>query len=291
MKTYSHLVFLACIMSFAFPAKAAENSGVTVDIPDDDVLEVLRHLYRWQMDETIFWQGELPEEGTIFLRDVNFERDEGDSSRYVEMYVGNFPLRVSLKKADYRIPELGLAVRNNRFKIVGISYSTEGVPDDLLPEFEHRTRNVADVVRQLYETRNRKIFLGEALEKRLAHALRKQIENESPEPEEKFPEGTEHVFWVAPLSPVSNDLWIFWENAHRLIKFSSDADYDSEAFWEIGPLGVHIYDLDSDVIVAPAEAPANDAMITKDFVGRALYNCIVLGKRVRTSGGPAEEAQ
>lgn len=281
------LVSIHTATTIAFAANSGE--AVKVDISDDDILEVVRHLYRWHMDETMFWQGELPESGSVFIREIDEARDEGDSSRYVELIFDQLPARVVLKKADYEIPELNLQVRNDRFKITQIFNTTESIDDTRVALFEQRTRNVREVVRSLYETRNSRIVLHEDLRKRLALALGKQIKAEMPQLEQEFSDDTVHTFFLAPLSPVSNDLWVFWENARRLIKFSSDADYDTEAFWVLGPLGVEIFDLNRDVIVAPIEAHGRDGMITKDMVGRILYNCIVLGERVSETKASASD--
>ena len=95
----------------------------------------------------------------------------------------------------------------------------------------------------------------------------------------------DQVFYGAPLSRVSNDLWVFWENARRLIKFSSDADYESEAFWLLGPLNLEVFDLDRDVVVTQEEIEGGAMAVTKDWAGRTLFNCIVLGRKLVVEHG------
>ncbi len=41
-----------------------------------------------------------------------------------------------------------------------------------------------------------------------------------------------------------------------------------------------IYDIDEQVVVSLQEVPGSNAYLTRDQVGRALYNCMILGKRV-----------
>ena len=90
----------------------------------------------------------------------------------------------------------------------------------------------------------------------------------------------EHIFYVGPLSDYSNDIWIFWETERKLVKFSSASDYTSKAYWQLLPIFVKIYDLDTDVVVSLSEVSGSNAYITKSFAGRIMFNCIVNGKKV-----------
>ena len=46
-------------------------------------------------------------------------------------------------------------------------------------------------------------------------------------------------------------------------------------------VGIDIYDLDDDIVISLIEKPGSNAFITKDAVGRILFNCVVLGTAVR----------
>ena len=50
--------------------------------------------------------------------------------------------------------------------------------------------------------------------------------------------------------------------------------------WEHEDLAVKMYDLDEQVVVSLDEVAGSNAYLTRDQVGRALYNCVVLGKRL-----------
>jgi hypothetical protein len=86
--------------------------------------------------------------------------------------------------------------------------------------------------------------------------------------------------YVAPISKVSNNLWVFWENAGKIIRFSSDSDLTSKAFWDYEKLGTQVYDLDKDVVVSLAENAGSNAFVTRDWAARVLFNCVVFGKRM-----------
>ena len=93
----------------------------------------------------------------------------------------------------------------------------------------------------------------------------------------------EKVVHVAPLSPVSNELWAFWEGGRKLFSFASDIDLSNPAVWEHETLLARIYDLDEQVVVSHEEAPGSNRFLTRDQVSRAMFNCVLYGQRVTVS--------
>jgi len=83
---------------------------------------------------------------------------------------------------------------------------------------------------------------------------------------------------VAPLSPVGNDLWVYWEEAEVVFRFESDADLSDPVAWESHRVHFQTYDLRHQVVVSLAEVPGSNAFLTRDRAGRILYNCVVLGQ-------------
>jgi hypothetical protein len=55
--------------------------------------------------------------------------------------------------------------------------------------------------------------------------------------------------------------------------------FDNEQLWLRSKLNVKIYDIDKQVVVSLQEVPGSNAYLTRDQVGRALYNCIILGRK------------
>ncbi|HOB98996.1 MAG TPA: hypothetical protein PKM43_09655 [Verrucomicrobiota bacterium] len=104
----------------------------------------------------------------------------------------------------------------------------------------------------------------------------------------------EQIVHLAPLSPVANDTWVFWEAGHKLLHFTSDIDLANPVVWQHQTLMVRIFDLDQQVVVTHEEAPGSNRFLTRYQVGRALFNCIVLGQRITVppyespAGVPAE---
>ena len=127
----------------------------------------------------------------------------------------------------------------------------------------------------LFRTRNDRAFPDEELLERLRAAVRKAI-GERPADVGEGPA----VVYVAPLSPVSNDLWVYWENGHRIIRFSSDADLTQKIYWDLAGVDVHVYDLHENVVVSLGEVPGSSKYVTRDWAARVLFNCIALGQKV-----------
>ena len=90
----------------------------------------------------------------------------------------------------------------------------------------------------------------------------------------------DQIVHLAPLSDVANEAWIFWETGRLLIRFSSDIDLEHPALWEHDQLAVELFNIDEQTVVSLDEVAGSNAYMTRDQVGRILFNCIVLGKRL-----------
>ena len=85
---------------------------------------------------------------------------------------------------------------------------------------------------------------------------------------------------LSPLSPVASELWVFWETGRMLLRYGSDLDLADPAVWDHDELMVEAFDIDEQVVVTLDEVSGSNAYMTRDQVGRALFNCVVLGKRL-----------
>jgi hypothetical protein len=130
----------------------------------------------------------------------------------------------------------------------------------------------------LFNKRGSVTFPDEALTERLRGALLTQIEQHLADAGKTLPDG-DRIVHCAPLSPVANELWAFRETGRMLVRFSSDLDLTNPAVWDHEELAGTIYDIDEQVVVSLQEAKGSNAYLTRDQVGRALYNCVVLGRR------------
>jgi hypothetical protein len=132
---------------------------------------------------------------------------------------------------------------------------------------------VREMLDYLFKTRAQPDFPSSELSARLGAALR-ETAAESPQPGD----GKQTIF-VAPLSPVANEIWAFWEDRKLLIRWASDIELSNPVVWDHESLAVKIFDIEQQVVIAFSEAPGSNAYLTRDQVGRAMYNCIILGQK------------
>ena len=236
--------------------------------------ETVRHLYRWYMDEADVEREAPPAADFAFwVRRADAALDPGDRSQLATILLPLLGIEVQVKKADYAIAELGFEIRAKGFRIANVARVP--VPAEPPPGTAVVGLAPAEIREYLFRTRFQAEFPDAAMFERLRRALREHF---GLDPEER--EAGRHVVHVAPLSPAANELWVFVENKKLLVRFASDVDLENPKTWEHQTLGVRTYDILDQTVVSLAEAAGSNAFLTRDQVGRALYNCIVLGRRL-----------
>jgi len=235
---------------------------------------VARYLYNWHLDETSLIAIDHASEIDFRYKPVRLELDEHDRSQYIDLYIPLLSYHVRLKKSDYDVPELGIRVQNADYRIVR-AHKVESMAGDL-DSYASVITPKQQMLDYLFSIRNQRHYPDEALLSRMRQAFREKFGSQIPADYR----GMRQTVYVAPLSPVANSLWVYWETGRKIIRFSSDSDINTEAFWAIEDLGVELYDLDKNVVVSLAEAPGSNAFVTRDWAARVLYNCVVFGKRL-----------
>lgn len=252
--------------------------------------EVVRYLYRWHLDESEVERIVSAKQFAFWVRRLAPQLDAGDRSVFGEILLPQLGLQVKVKKADYAIEELGIDVKSQSFKITQVTRGRLPVRAS-----QHSTVvavQMPELMDYLFRTRNQRDYPEAALVERLRAALREQAAKEGLL-STNAPTG-EQIVHLAPLSPVANDTWVFWEAGHKLLHFASDIDLANPAVWQHQTLLVRIFDLDQQVVVTHEEAPGSNRFLTRYQVSRALFNCIVLGQRITVpphepgAGVPAE---
>ena len=118
-------------------------------------------------------------------------------------------------------------------------------------------------------------FPDAELTDRLHKACRRQMELDV-----EGREAGDQVIYVAPLSDVSNDAWAYVGNQCWLMQFSTDREIEDPEGWGWEDLRVRVWNLRESTVSALDEMPGSNVAMTMDQAGRALYNCVVLGKRL-----------
>jgi hypothetical protein len=238
--------------------------------------EIVRHLYRWQLDESEIERLVANKRFIFWIRRLEPVLDPCDRSLIGEILLPQLDISLKVKKADYAIEELGTVVQSPCFKITQISRNS--VPAKRPASCELVDVNMSEMRDYLFRTRNQHDYPDSILIERLRKAVRKQIAKENIAVSD-IPAG-EKIIHLAPLSPVANETWVFWEDGRKLFCFASDIDLSNPVVWQHEELMVHVFDLDKQVVVSHEEAPGSNRFLTRYQVSRAIFNCILLGRRI-----------
>ena len=246
--------------------------------PDRPALyELARHLYRWHMDEDNI-DGMIRENEVIFyVRDIPQDLDDDDQSKVVDVLLGGTGFGATMKLANYSIPELKLEVKSEGFKVNNVFVFKEDPEGD--ESFTKVSVPYKEMVDYLFRTRAEMAFPDEAMLDKLRTAVREPMKEVIEKKGIKV-DGAPETLHLASVSPVANELWVLWERDKVLLRYASDFDLNTDAAWEHPDHAITIYDLDDQVVVSLHEVPGSNAYITRDMAGRALFNCVILGKRI-----------
>lgn len=260
------------------PAQSLEkHSGVPGELLEQKYLfEIVRHLYRWYLDESEVERLVGAKRFAFWIRRVEMRRDPGDRSMEGEILLPQLALGIRVKKADYTIEEMGAVVKSQNFRITRVTRGTQfSKPPPACAIVEVDLNEMKDY---LFRTRSQRDVPDAALIERLRVAVREQAAKEGLL--QTNAAAGEQVIHLAPLSPVANEVWVFWEAGRKLLHFASDIDLSNPAVWQHQTLAARIFDLDQQVVVSHEEAPGSNRFLTRYQVSRALFNCMVLGQRV-----------
>ncbi len=274
------VVHLAMTTFAAFArAEPATRPSVPAELLDEQYLyEVVRHLYRWYLDEADALKVTRDKQIVFWVRRLHTKLDPGDRSVLGQIILPKLGVSARVKKADYVIEEYGAHVKNDRFKIINVSRISVPArpPSDVVAvKVDHD-----DMRDYLFKTRMSMMFPeGKLLESLRAAAREEILEDQSDKPQ-ALAKGRDQIVHLSSISPVANEVWIFWETGRLLLRFASDFDLTHPAVWDHEELSVDLYDIDEQVVVSLDEVAGSNAYMTRDQVGRALFNCIVLGRRL-----------
>jgi hypothetical protein len=268
---------LALMAALTFASLTTQAAATSPELSQRPFLyHLTQHLYRWYLDESDAQK--IVDAGTVtfYVRDLAIQLDEGDRSRIGQIAIPVLGIELKVKLADYDIPELGLTVKNDRFKIIDVAR----VQRESFTGFESIECGYKEMIDHLFKMRNATTFPEGDLLTRMRAAARRAAKQEGGTQTPVTDKAHDVVVHFAPLSPVANEAWVFWEAGRKLIRFASDIDLANPAVWQHEELAVRAYDIDEQVVVSLSEVAGSNAYMTRDQVGRALYNCIVLGRRV-----------
>jgi hypothetical protein len=256
---------------------SAEPDPAPEELQDKSYLfQIIQYLYRWYLDESDAERIVGQDLAQFEVRSLPAALDEGDRSRLGEIRLPQLGVSVLVKKADYTIEELDLTVRNEIFKVINVS---RGVYTGDAEGSIGVQLSMKEINAYQFRTRNETRFPEGELLMRMRRSARDAIDQYLKERGDGIPDG-DQVVHFAPISSVANDVWCFWEAGRLLVRFDSDIDLENPALWEHDELAVSLFDIDEQTVISLDQVAGSNAYLTRDSVGRALFNCIVLGRRL-----------
>lgn len=241
--------------------------------------EIIRHLYRWYFDEADIEKRPDSTKVVFQIRLLSPKLDKGDKSQYAEIYIPLWNVSVKIKKSDYMIEETNKEIKSNGFKIINVSR----IPNEALKssDFVSTELDAQEMKEYLFVTRRNAEFPDEELLKKIRTAFEQQfISLKKHELADTAHDDQQDIIHIAPLSPVGNDIWAYWESGKMIIHCTSDIDITNPEVWALGDSTFHCYDAYNNTVLSLAEAEGSNELFTRNQVGRVLYNCMLLGRRV-----------
>ena len=167
MKFGLYSLILMFLLSSVVVVEPVETDGPPRELTNQQYLyDVLRHLYRWYLDETDVYKGTRDKEQfTFWVRALHPKLDPGDESLLGEIALPVLGIKVKVKKAHYTIEELDTVVKNDTFKIINVS--REALPAERPEDFEEVVADKTDMRAYLFHTRTMANFPDDQLLLRL----------------------------------------------------------------------------------------------------------------------------
>jgi hypothetical protein len=270
---------LAVVLSACHTAPPPRDAAAAVPpelLQPPYLFEVARYLYRWHLDESEVERMEQQQQLLVWIRRLEPKLDPGDRSLEGEILLPQLQLSAKVKREDFSIEELGVVEKSPNFRVIRVT--RDQVPARAPRECAVVRLDIAELRDYLFRTRNQHDYPDQVMVEHLRQALRH--EESRPGLLATNAITSEQVFHLAPLSPVANETWVFWEAGRKLLYVASDISLTNAAAWKDEALVLHIFDLDEQVVGSYEEAPGSNRFLTRDQVSRALFNCMVLGQRI-----------
>jgi hypothetical protein len=273
------LALAGCVSSSNSARNSAVADGEAASSPvlqKQFVLEVLKHLYRWNFDESYVLEAGKVDTLEVWARPLHPRLDAGDRSEFAELWIPAVNMRVELKRSDYTVPEMTIEIVDHSFKVKRVTRQLH--PPASRSNYQVARYALSEVRDYLFATRTNRVAASDNLRAAARKLITEYLRKTHPAP---FTE--DQILYLAPISPVCNDVWVLWESGRKILLFSADMDLSRPGFAQLSQLRMEVIDLDKNVVASTMEVPGSNAFVTKDWVGRLFFNCILYGERlVRT---------
>jgi len=268
------IVIICCFFPLGFSYSATTE---LTEINKSTCYDVFRYLYRWYLTESDIKKCLKEKNIDVYINKINKKLDDNDKSLFLEIYIPTIDTLVSMKKADYFIPEQNIEVKNKDYRISSIvKISNEHV--DFLSYYK-MTFKTDDLISFLTKTRLDTTFPEKSTLLKISEKIKKQISIIKKE-KKGLANSTENIVYIAPISVVKNELWVYWLDAKILIHCAADMDMEHEHIWANEKMYFEFYDVYNNTVLSLSESPNSNTLLSVQQVSRIIYNCLVLGKQM-----------
>jgi len=246
--------------------------------------QLTQYLYRWYLDETDFKRFNPEFKHQLWIRIPQTVADPQDKSRYLEVVFPAMGVMVTLKKTDYQIPELKLAVKNDGYRVTQVCRDTcrRNVQQS---DYAVMDINIDALYERLFKTRLERVYYDAALLSQLKESAQHEIAALHEVPGQSQQPHPPETLYVAPVNTLANEIWCFWEEGKMLLRFTSDIDLSNPELWTQESVTIQLYSAVEQTVVSHEERPGDARFITRDQIARALFNCIILGQKISLPNG------
>lgn len=266
-------VFIALLLTLVAPLRAASPAPLDPALADREwLLETLLYSYYWYLDDAFFAATAENKDAEIWVRSVEpTARDAEDRSRFGQVWLPAAKVLLSVKQADYLIPELNITARTKNYRVIRGSF--ESAPPADSAAWKSVSFSWSVVAETLKSARHQVHVPGPATKAVVTAMLRREMQHAG------ITEGTQR-FFIAARTAVATDVWVFWENRRTLFQISGDMDItDRTAVGQL-PLLVRQFNLAGNVVASLLEAQASNAVISRDRASRVLFMCLARGEEL-----------
>lgn len=276
MKTLLLLLSFSAVCLYAVPKEPE-----TLPFDDAYLFGLLHHLCYWHLDDYSYYKYDRNDTVEILYKRLTPPTDPGDESTFCEIVIPDLDMAVMLKKALYTIEELGMTVSNKSYKITTFHREIDLASNPKYKEYPKKIIPEKELFDYIFNKRANLPELDPYVISKLKEVLPEIVASELP-----TNMVLDESFYIAPVTPYANLIAIFWENAKKMIILTSDAELHNPVFWEELPLNTEIFDMKSDVVTSLRQVLGSNAYVTKNWIGRILFNCIIDGYKLELKAPP-----
>lgn len=236
------------------------------------LLDVLLYSYYWYLDDAFFAEKAENKDAELWVRSIEPRtRDADDRSRFGQVWLPGAKVLLTVKQADYQIPELNLHARTANYRVLRGSFETAApAPENAWKSVPFSWGEIAETFRS---ARHQIHVPGPNTKQVVQTMLRREMQRAG------VTRGPQR-FYIAARTTVASEVWVFWQNQRTIFQISGDMDITDRAAVGQLPLLIRQFNLANNVVASLLEAQASNAVISRDRASRVLFMCVARGQEI-----------